>query len=80
MIFDLVGSTALSARLASEDMRTVIDAYHAACARRFRDHQSNAEVLAGTNCRWMLCHLVLSWTNEALKLAPPLPGRPWRGF
>src|SRR5262249_53518562 len=33
MIWDLVGSTALSARLDPEDMRAVIDAYHAACAR-----------------------------------------------
>jgi class 3 adenylate cyclase len=33
MICDLVGSTALSARLDPEDMRTVIDTYHAACAR-----------------------------------------------
>ena len=31
MICDLVGSTALSARLDPEDMRAVIDAYHAAC-------------------------------------------------
>src|SRR5262249_5707049 len=33
MICDLVGSTALSVRLDPEDMRAVIDAYHAACAR-----------------------------------------------
>jgi class 3 adenylate cyclase/tetratricopeptide (TPR) repeat protein len=33
MICDLVGSTALSARLDPEDMRAVIDAFHAACAR-----------------------------------------------
>src|SRR5262249_858130 len=33
MICDLVGTTALSARLDPEDMRAVIDAYHAACAR-----------------------------------------------
>jgi class 3 adenylate cyclase len=33
MICDLVGSTALSARLDPEDMRAVFDAYHAACAR-----------------------------------------------
>jgi class 3 adenylate cyclase len=33
MICDLVGSTALSARIDPEDMRTVIDAYHATCAR-----------------------------------------------
>jgi class 3 adenylate cyclase/tetratricopeptide (TPR) repeat protein len=33
MICDLVGSTALSARLDPEDMRAVIDAYHATCAR-----------------------------------------------
>jgi class 3 adenylate cyclase len=33
LICDLVGSTALSSRLDPEDMRTVIDAYHAACAR-----------------------------------------------
>jgi class 3 adenylate cyclase/predicted ATPase len=33
MICDLVGSTALSARLDPEDLRAVIDAYHAACAR-----------------------------------------------
>src|SRR5256884_3778317 len=33
MICDLVGSTALSPRLDPEDMRAVMDAYHAACAR-----------------------------------------------
>src|ERR1700720_3944768 len=33
MICDLVGSTALSRRLDPEDMRAVVDAYHAACAR-----------------------------------------------
>src|SRR5215469_7944889 len=33
MICDLVGSTALTARLEPEDMGAVIDAYHAACAR-----------------------------------------------
>jgi class 3 adenylate cyclase/tetratricopeptide (TPR) repeat protein len=33
MICDLVGSTALSARLDPEDMGGVMDAYHAACAR-----------------------------------------------
>src|SRR5262249_30396470 len=33
MICDLVGSTALSTRLDPEDMRAVIDSYHAACAR-----------------------------------------------
>ena len=31
MICDVVGSTALSARLDPEDMRAVMDAYHAAC-------------------------------------------------
>ena len=36
MFCDLVGSTALSARLDPEDMRVVIDAYHAACARIIR--------------------------------------------
>src|SRR5215813_11838898 len=38
MICDLVGSTALSARLDPEDMRAVIDAYHAACARIMRTY------------------------------------------
>jgi class 3 adenylate cyclase/tetratricopeptide (TPR) repeat protein len=33
MICDLVGSTALTARLDPEDMGAVIDAYHATCAR-----------------------------------------------
>ena len=33
MICDLVGSTALSARLDPEDMCAVMDAFHAACAR-----------------------------------------------
>jgi class 3 adenylate cyclase len=33
MICDLVGSTALSARLDPEDMGAVIDAFQAACAR-----------------------------------------------
>jgi predicted ATPase/class 3 adenylate cyclase len=38
MICDLVGSTGLSARLDPEDMRAVIDAYHAACARITRTY------------------------------------------
>src|SRR6476660_1983031 len=38
MICDLAGSTALSARLDPEDMRVVIDAYHAACARITRTY------------------------------------------
>ena len=38
MICDLVGSTALSSRLDPEDMRAVIDAYHAACARITRSY------------------------------------------
>ncbi len=38
MICDLVGSTALSARLDPEDMNAVIDAYHAACARITRTY------------------------------------------
>ena len=38
MICDLVGSTALSARLDPEDMRVVVDAYHAACARITRTY------------------------------------------
>src|SRR5437667_9527553 len=38
MICDLVGSTALADRLDPEDMRAVIDAYHAACARITRTY------------------------------------------
>ncbi|MGY4429645.1 class 3 adenylate cyclase/ABC-type transport system involved in cytochrome c biogenesis ATPase subunit [Bradyrhizobium sp. F1.13.1] len=38
MICDLVGSTALTARLDPEDMGAVIDAYHAACARITRSY------------------------------------------
>src|SRR5437870_9271911 len=38
MICDLVGSTALSVRLDPEDMRAVIDGYHAACARITRTY------------------------------------------
>src|SRR5262245_4342495 len=38
MICDLVGSTALSARLDPEDMGDVIDAYHPACARITRTY------------------------------------------
>jgi class 3 adenylate cyclase/predicted ATPase len=38
MICDLVRSTALSARLDPEDMRAVIDAFHAACARITRTY------------------------------------------
>src|SRR6266576_70651 len=38
MFCDLVGSTALSARLDPEDMRAVIDAYRAACARITRTY------------------------------------------
>src|SRR5215471_6788812 len=38
MICDLVGSTALSARVDPEDMRVVIDAYHGACARITRTY------------------------------------------
>ena len=38
MICDLVGSTTLSARLDPEDMRAVIDAYHAVGARIMRTY------------------------------------------
>jgi class 3 adenylate cyclase/predicted ATPase len=38
MICDLVGSAVLAARLDPEDMRAVIDAYHAACARITRTY------------------------------------------
>src|SRR5262245_43470247 len=38
VICDLVGSTALSARLDPEDMRAVMDAYHAACAHIVRGY------------------------------------------
>src|SRR5262249_36822682 len=38
MVCDLVGSTALSARLDPEDMRAVIDAYHTACSRITRTY------------------------------------------
>ena len=38
MLCDLVGSTSLSTRLDPEDMRAVIDAYHAACARITRSY------------------------------------------
>jgi class 3 adenylate cyclase len=38
MICDLVGSTAVSARLDPEDMRAVMDAYRASCARITRTY------------------------------------------
>src|SRR5215475_1816738 len=47
MICDLVGSTALSARLDPEDMRAVIDAYHAACARIVRAYDGFIEDFRG---------------------------------
>src|SRR5499427_4772377 len=47
MICDLVGSTALSARLDPEDMRAVIDAYHAACARITRTYDGFLAELRG---------------------------------
>ena len=46
MICDLVGSTALSARLDPEDMRAVIDAYHAACAFIVRTTDSSCSAPA----------------------------------
>src|SRR5262245_274329 len=47
MICDLVGSTALSARLDPEDMRAVIDAYHAGCARIVRAYDGFIEDFRG---------------------------------
>jgi len=47
MICDLVGSTALSTRLDPEDMRAVIDAYHAACARITRTYDGFLAELRG---------------------------------
>src|SRR6516165_10250092 len=47
MICDLVGSTALSARLDPEDMRVVIDAYHAACAHITRTYDGFLAQLRG---------------------------------
>src|SRR5262249_57363930 len=40
LICDLVRSTALSARLDPEDMRAVMDAYHAACTRITRPYDA----------------------------------------
>src|SRR5215475_11498085 len=53
MICDLVGSTALSARLDPEDMRAVIDAYHAACARITRTYDG---FLAEFRCDGILAY------------------------
>jgi class 3 adenylate cyclase len=47
MICDLVGSTALSARLDPEDMGAVFDAYHAACARITRTYDGFVRDLRG---------------------------------
>src|SRR5215469_14184015 len=47
MICDLVGSTALSARLDPEDMRAVMNAYHAACARITRTYDGFLAQLRG---------------------------------
>jgi class 3 adenylate cyclase/tetratricopeptide (TPR) repeat protein len=47
MICDLVGSTALSARLDPEDMRAVMDAYHAACTRITRTYDGFLAQLRG---------------------------------
>jgi class 3 adenylate cyclase/ABC-type transport system involved in cytochrome c biogenesis ATPase subunit len=47
MICDLVGSTALSARLDPEDMRAVMDAYYTACARITRIYDGFLAQLRG---------------------------------
>src|SRR5262249_4905782 len=47
VICDLVGSTALSARLDPEDMRALIDAYHAACAHITRAYDGFRAQLRG---------------------------------
>src|SRR5262249_51089500 len=47
MICDLVGSTALSARLDPEDRSGVIDAYHAACARITRTYDGFLDEFRG---------------------------------
>jgi class 3 adenylate cyclase/predicted ATPase len=47
MICDLVGSTALSARLDPEDMGAVFDAYHAACTRITRTYDGFVRDLRG---------------------------------
>src|SRR5215813_16752 len=47
MICDLVGSTTLSARLDPEDMRAVMNAYHAACVRITRTYDGFLAQLRG---------------------------------
>src|SRR5207244_762612 len=60
MICDLVGSTALSVRLDPEDMRAVIDGYHAACARITRTYDGFLAEFTGdgilANCSFPLAH------------------------
>ena len=52
MFCDLVGSTALSARLDPEDMREIIGAYHQCCAERRRRCWTNvAQTLAIRVCQ-----------------------------
>ena len=56
MICDLVGSTALSARLDPEDMRAVIDAYHAACASILSNRPAMANVTIAAYVTALCCN------------------------
>jgi hypothetical protein len=47
MLCDLVGSTALSARLDPEDMREIIGAYHRCCVERARADREGPETTSG---------------------------------
>src|SRR5262245_56960353 len=71
MICDLVGSTALSARLDPEDMRVVIDAYHAACARITRNYDGFLAEFRGDG---ILAYWIATCFDDCTATASPLVG------
>ena len=73
MFCDLVGSTALSARLDPEDLREVIGAYHAAAPRRSRRSAASSPNIWATAC-WPI-----SAIRRRTSMTPSAPCRPgWR--
>jgi hypothetical protein len=74
MFCDLVGSTALSARLDPEDMREIVGAYHRSCAEQITKPGVSSPSIWATGC-WLI--LAIPRPTSMTPNVPCLPDLRW---
>jgi class 3 adenylate cyclase len=74
MFCDLVGSTALSARLDPEDLRSIITAYHRCCSELVERHDGFVAKYMGDG---VLAYFGYPKRMNMMRSAPSVPRLPW---